>query len=94
MKKYKVLGIKGNKVEINEVEYDAQVDIIELTDEEAEQPLKESKIALISDESGTTTTPPAEENKEEAEDEEEDEDGEDDGSSEGEKEESEDEEKK
>lgn len=50
MSKYKVLGVEGNVVEINGVEYPAGVDHeIELTDEEAVTPLAESKIELLED---------------------------------------------
>lgn len=46
-KTYQVLGIEGNTVEVNGVEYAARVDTVDLTDEEAAQPLAESKIALV-----------------------------------------------
>jgi len=44
---YQVLGIEGDTVEINGKEYAARVDQVELSDEEAAQPLAESKIALV-----------------------------------------------
>ena len=47
-RKYKVLGIEGEQVDINGVMYDGGIGFeIELTDEEAAQPLSEFKIELM-----------------------------------------------
>ena len=54
-KRYQVLGIEGNTVNVNGVDYAARVDVVELTDEEAAQPLAESKIALIEGEAVSET---------------------------------------
>ena len=48
-KKYQVLGVKGNMVEVNGQEYPAREAVVELTDEEAAEPLRVSKIALLED---------------------------------------------